>query len=243
MNRAVPTSAFNALLDGCSRLAPLRRIEFSYRYSRGTVILTDLPDTRSVTIVCTCSAAGSPAGASDTVVSPSDSSPLAGGGLVQIGFGGPPPSGVPSVLSTEVSAKSWQFPVSLLAWQPQKRITASTERPAATELTMSIRAMSPGFSHWVMNVFRSLTRNRFAPKWAVSADPVHGLGGSPADAATAIADRRKTIKAVVRIGCILAACRPTDRRSAASNSADWIRPSLRSMPPGGNQGQLNQYAG
>ena len=34
--------------------------------------------------------------------------------------------------------------------------------------------------------------------------------------------------------------RPTDRRSAASNSADRARPSHRSMPPGDNQRQLNQ---
>ncbi|MDP7067260.1 MAG: hypothetical protein QF637_06535, partial [Acidimicrobiales bacterium] len=32
----------------------------------------------------------------------------------------------------------------------------------------------------------------------------------------------------------------TDRRSAASNSADRTRPCHRSMPPDGNQGQLNR---
>ena len=32
----------------------------------------------------------------------------------------------------------------------------------------------------------------------------------------------------------------TDRRSAASNSADRIRSCHRSMPPDGNQGQLNR---
>jgi hypothetical protein len=32
----------------------------------------------------------------------------------------------------------------------------------------------------------------------------------------------------------------TNRRSAASNSADRTRPCPKSMPPEGNQGQLNQ---
>jgi len=34
-------------------------------------------------------------------------------------------------------------------------------------------------------------------------------------------------------------CHPTDRRSAASNSADWTRPCRHIMPPGSSNGQLN----
>jgi hypothetical protein len=41
-------------------------------------------------------------------------------------------------------------------------------------------------------------------------------------------------KSVIKCACV----RLTDRRSAASNSADRTRPCHLSMPPGGNQGQL-----